>query len=86
MNAIGYAVEVTHLWFEAGIPNRLVWRGQRWRVSDTPTELDELMAMLTHPPALVGWRFQATNHVGDSRVFDVVQGDAETWVVAKVYG
>src|SRR5690606_20117102 len=44
------------LWFEGGMPTRLVWQGRRWRVTDTPTALADLVAGVTHPPALEGWR------------------------------
>lgn len=59
---------------DGGKPSRLVWEGRRYRVSDEPTALSELLdERVTHLPAVppVGWRFQGTEGNGESRVFDV---------------
>ncbi|WP_235496952.1 hypothetical protein [Leifsonia sp. Root4] len=83
------AADTVTLWLEAGVPARMVWRGQRWRVTDRPTELlrevDPLPPMITHAPVLrVGWRFQAADLNGLNRVFDVCRaGDA--WVIEHIY-
>ncbi|MCU1477846.1 MAG: hypothetical protein JWQ64_2539 [Subtercola sp.] len=83
MNAID-ATGIATLWPHEGTPERLVWFGRRWRISDTPTELTEFLYAITHPPALDGWRFQATNEDGESRVFDVAR-DGDRWAVLRVY-
>ena len=55
--------EVATVWWERGVPDRMVWRDRRWRVSDTPTRLtataEFLPSAMTHAPErTVGWRFQ----------------------------
>jgi hypothetical protein len=71
---------------ERGTPTRLVWRGIPYRVSDQPTVLEIELPILTHPPAIDGWRFQATDDSGDSRVFDVIRIDGRAqWRVAQTY-
>ena len=68
----------------AGVPDRLVWSGRRWRVTDTPTRLTvtraELPTAITHAPErTVGWRFQATAEDGETLVVDIVpEGEATT--------
>jgi hypothetical protein len=65
-----------------GVPQRIVWRTQRFRVSDEPTRLsatfpgwqiDEVFdPAITHPPEQrESWRFQATSERGETHVFDV---------------
>jgi hypothetical protein len=57
---------------ERGVPERLVWEGRRYRVTDTPTPLDFEIGLVTHIPAIpTGWRLQGTDEVGDSLVFDI---------------
>jgi hypothetical protein len=70
-----------------GVPERLVWRGVRYRVSDFPTPLgDMLLGAITHPPAAEGWRFQGTNEAGESRVFDVrLNPERQTWALLNVW-
>jgi hypothetical protein len=89
--------DVATLWFEeaksasasgpttAPAPVRMLWRGERWRVTDPPTEPEGLY-WTTHPPEFAAWRFQATDPRGRSRVFDLVQhhGDHH-WMVVHVY-
>ena len=71
------------IWFESGIPVRMMWRGRRWRVTDTPTEPDWFY-WSTHPPRVAAWRFQATDTSGDSLVVDVVES-GQGWSVVKTY-
>jgi len=74
------------LWLVDGTPTRLVYAGRRWRVTDTPTRLEEpgWSAPLEAREPAVGWRFQATGAAGESLVFDVFQvGDA--WHVHRSY-
>lgn len=76
------------VWTERGIPVRLVWRGDRYTVSDAPTPLRDQVhhETLTHPiEPLVGWRFQATRSTGESLVFDVRIGDGHEWQLLAVY-
>jgi hypothetical protein len=69
----------------APVPVRMLWRGERWRVTDRPTEPEGLY-WTTHPPEFAAWRFQATDLHGTSRVFDLVRhhGDHH-WMVVHVY-
>ena len=71
----------------AGIPTRLVWQGQRFTVSDTPTPLDLDLEAVTHLTTVpIGWRFQGTSAGGDSLVFDVFAFDrANEWRVIRTY-
>ena len=86
------------VWADAdGRPVRLVWHGERWRVSDRPTLITEPVpwwssldpegsALELAPLSCTGWRFQATAADGRSCVFDVRDdGDATRWLVVKVY-
>jgi len=61
------------IWFEGGVPYGLVWEGRHYRVTDTPTHLEDEIAGLTHPLDLVGWRFQGTDDDDLSRMFDIRQ-------------
>jgi hypothetical protein len=72
------------VWFERGVPTRIVYDGNRYRVSDQPTRLEDEMAVLTHPLAITGWRFQATDSHHISRVFDIRQRGNE-WLLLRVY-
>ena len=77
------------LWFESGAPSRMIWRGQRLRVTDSPTALtraaDDIPPLITHPPVVkVGWRFQAADDAGVNRVFDV-RRDGSGWMLEHVY-
>lgn len=78
------------LWLDtAGRPERLVWLGERWRVNDSPTPLEDLAyhPAITHPPARAsqpGWRFQAVAESGEVRVFDV-RLDRGEWVILRVF-
>ncbi len=85
MSLVGATVTV---WTgEQGIPERFVWDGKRYRVTDTPTPLDIDYATVTHPPAMpLGWRFQGTSDTGEIRMFDVHynQGRQE-WQLLHTY-
>ncbi len=84
MNQAVQTDEIT-LWQDrTGIPLRMIWRGRRWRVSDTPTE-PEGFYWTTHLPPMQSWRFQATADDGGCLVFDVVER-AGTWHVVHTYG
>ena len=74
------------LWMVADIPERMLYAGRRWRVSDTPTRLRESV-WTTSPgrtPGLYGWRFQATDERGESFVFDVFRSE-DGWHVHHAY-
>jgi hypothetical protein len=80
--------ESVTVWTGAGgVPERFAWHGRRYRVSDTPTPLEDLLGGLTHIPALPpGWRFQGTADDGDTRVFDVLFDDArQEWLLLHTY-
>ena len=72
------------IWFEGGVPYGLVWEGRHYRVTDTPTHLEDEVSGLTHPLDLVGWRFQGTDDDDRSRMFDIRQIGGE-WTVVRVY-
>ena len=71
-----------------GIPERFVWDGRRYRVSDTPTALDVDYAAITHPPddMPLGWRFQGTSDAGETRMFDVLFDESrQEWQLLHTY-
>ena len=72
---------------DAGAPLRIVLNGRRYRVTDHPTPLDELVLGITHPPAVtLGWLFQTTDEYGDATVFDVQFQPAHShWALLRSY-
>lgn len=74
------------LWLSNDIPARMVYGGERWRVTDTPTRLRH--SVWTAPPqdhrGLYGWRFQGTIDDGLSLVFDVYKAE-DGWHVHRSY-
>ena len=71
---------------ERGVPTRLDWNARSYRVTDSPTRIeDALGVLLTHPLPVRGWRFQGTSGDGtETLVFDVLLcGNA--WRVVKTY-
>lgn len=80
---------------EEGIPERIVWRAQRFRVSDTPTPLPRSFPPLdavfdpaiTHlPEPRESWRFQGTSDDGETYVFDVSRAPWEQrWRLLRTY-
>jgi hypothetical protein len=72
---------------ETGVPERFVWEGRRFRVSDTPTSLDFEIGLFTHLAALpVGWRLQGTDEDGESLMFDIAQmAPGHEWHVIRTY-
>jgi hypothetical protein len=80
--------ETVTVWVNSGgVPERAVWEGVQYRVTDTPTPLDVDINFVTHVPFLPkGWRFQGTNEQGESLIFDVVSvNNGQTWRVLKTY-
>jgi hypothetical protein len=69
-----------------GEPCALHWHGRTWLVTDAPTRIEEALdALLTHPVATRGWRFQGTEvDGGETLVFDVL-ASAGGWQVVKTY-
>lgn len=76
--------KVVRVEMDDGTPTAIEWGGERFLVTDTPTELADLLYALTHPPTVVGWRFQGTAEGGQSRIFDVVLGRSG-WELARVF-
>ncbi|MEV4666349.1 hypothetical protein [Microbacterium sp. LWO12-1.2] len=74
------------LWLNNDIPERMVYRGRRWRVTDTPTRLRHSVWSTGLEPGrgLYAWRFQGTNDEGLSFVFDVYKAE-EDWHVHRSY-
>lgn len=82
---------------EAGVPLRLVWRSERYRVSDTPTRLATAPAgwpfeaafdpAFTHlPEPRESWRFQGTSEGGETLVFDVSRSPwSDRWRLLRTY-
>ncbi len=72
---------------EAGIPERFVWAGIRYRITDTPTPLDVDHGAITHPGSMpLGWRFQGTSGAGDTRMFDVLYDTSRReWQLLHTY-
>lgn len=85
MSATAVEHEMT-LWLVDDIPARMFYAGRRWRVTDTPTRLRDSIWTATGRAGrgLYGWRFQATDEVGESFVFDVYRGEAD-WHVHHTY-
>ncbi|WP_308465229.1 hypothetical protein [Rathayibacter soli] len=80
-----HATDTVTIWPHDGAPTRLVWRGRTYQVTDTPTQLSDLLFGITHPPQIDGWRFQGTDDAGESKVFDVRHVGGAEWVVVNVY-
>ena len=79
--------QVATVWMADEMPSRMVYAGQRWRVTDRPTRLREsIWEAAQHAPrgGLYGWRFQAENSAGESYVFDVFR-QADGWHVHRSY-
>jgi hypothetical protein len=81
-------LEPATVWWRGGVPERVVWRGTRWRVSDQPTRLtataEFLPSAMTHAPEqTIGWRFEITAGT-ESVVVDIVP-DAGQWAVARTW-
>lgn len=74
------------IWMVNDVPARMVYAGQRWRITDTPTRLRDSIwsAPLEQHHGLYGWRFQGTNDTGDSNVFDVYRAK-DGWHVHRSY-
>ncbi len=75
------------IWMTNDTPARMVYAGQRWRVTDTPTRLRHSTWSVEpgeHHHGLYGWRFQGTNDTGDSYIFDVYKGE-DGWHVHRCY-
>ena len=79
--------ETVAVWLAEGVPKRLLWRGQRFTVTDTPTPLYGYIADApTHPlRPRIGWRFQGTTSSGESHVFDVRQAGRQEWNLIAIY-
>lgn len=72
------------VWFERAVPYGLVFEGRHYRVTDTPTRLEDEPVATTHPLPVTGWRFQATDDDERARMF-VIHSTGDGWVVARVY-
>ena len=72
------------IWMVDDVPARLVHEGIRYRVTDTPTRLEDDEPELTYRLNLTGWRFQGTDDAGLSHMFDVRRAGPE-WRLMRVY-
>ena len=69
--------EQVALWLTDGRPDRMVWRGERWRVADAPARL------IGDPGA--GWRFRARSEAsGRLREFEARTEGGHWFVVAAL--
>lgn len=73
------------VWFEQAVPYGLVFEGRHYRVTDTPTRIEDESLGSTHPLPVTGWRFQATNDDEVSRMFVIHHRGDGAWIVARVY-
>jgi hypothetical protein len=55
---------VVAIWMANDVPTRLVHDGVRYRVTDTPTRLEDANPDVAYRLNLTGWRFQGTNESG----------------------
>ncbi|GAA1996348.1 hypothetical protein [Microbacterium pumilum] len=76
MSAVEIEQDLT-IWMVDDIPQRMLYAGRRWRVTDIPTRLRESTwsAASAGATGLRGWRFQATDEAGESYVFDVFRAE-----------
>lgn len=72
------------VWLVDGIPVRLVHDGTRYRVTDTPTRLEDENPDLTHRLGITGWRFQGTDDAGSSFMFDI-RPDGGRWRLIRAW-
>ncbi len=82
-----HTTEQATLWLDPENPTRMVWRGRRWKVTDDPTPIEEVLEhpLLTHGGTyLAGWRFQATDEDGETHVVDV-RRNGTGWAVTAIY-
>ena len=82
---------------DEGVPQRIVWRAERFRVSDVPTRLNPTYPgwqteavfdpAITHPlEPRESWRFQATSERGVTHVFDVAcEPYSSRWRLLRTY-
>lgn len=79
--------EAVTVWTAGAVPIRALWRGVRYKVTDTPTALYDYIAEApTHRlKPRIGWRFQGTSEGGESHVFDVHQSGRQEWELIAVY-
>jgi hypothetical protein len=76
--------QVVALWFVNDVPARLVYADERYRVTDTPTRLEDENPEMAQRLNLTGWRFQGTNEVGRSTMFDV-RRNGDQWRLIRTY-
>lgn len=79
--------EMVTVWSKGAVPARLLWRGTRYTVTDTPTGLYDYIAEApTHPlKPRIGWRFQGTSENGETHIFDVRQTGRQEWELVAAY-
>lgn len=84
---ITHTADTVTVWLDAADrPKRLIWRGDRYQVTDIPTPREDLVMGLMHPPSVDGWRFQGTGDDGRSLVFDVrLNLSRQEWELLAVY-
>ncbi|WP_157421521.1 hypothetical protein [Agromyces sp. Leaf222] len=84
--------EPVAVWLDASdLPTRLVYKGTRYRVIDTPTPLPrepEWPSGISHPPADVvlslGWRATGRSENDDLLVFDL-RLNPTGWVAERIF-
>ncbi|WP_448256101.1 hypothetical protein [Microbacterium aurum] len=74
------------LWMVDDLPDRIVYAGRRWRVTDMPTRIRDSVWSIDASArrGFYGWRFQATDDAGESLIFDVYPAE-DGWHVHHTY-
>lgn len=77
--------EIT-LWMQEDIPNRMLYAGRRWRITDMPTRIRDSVWSVSQGAnrGFYGWRFQATDAAEETYVFDVYPAE-DGWHVHHAY-
>jgi hypothetical protein len=72
---------------EQGVPQGFVWEGERYRITDTPTESKFELNLATHPVCFpTGWRCHGTDESGDSLIFDIARSsETHEWHAVHTY-
>lgn len=69
-----------------GTPERLVWHGRRYRVTDTATRIEPYWGAMHVPSMPPVWRFQGTLDDESSLVFDVrFDHSSGAWQLIRIF-
>jgi hypothetical protein len=82
---IAAETEPVTVWANGGVPSRLVWASERWRVIDRPTALSGVPQIDERAPRGNGWRVtmrRASDEV--TAVADLVERSGE-WTIVHAW-